>query len=331
MLTNTTLTAATASIQALGWHEFWRGDAGQWIITRGLRIVMVLIAAVLAGRFVTWVAQQVTRRLDLGFAESDALVRSEATKHRQAVASVISWVSIVIIGIWVMLQIADILRFSVSGLVAPATVVGAALGFGAQQLVRDLLSGFFILVEKQYGFGDLVNLTVVASTEASGTVENVTLRVTRLRSPDGEVLTIPNGQIVKVVNLSKDWARAVVDIPVSTTADLNRVNEVLHQECDRAMDNPVLGELLLDPPTVMGVESIEVDTVTLRMVARTLPGKQFEVGRQLRVLVIRALARVGIMTAADAKVGLVEDPAVPAAQAAEARAEGDVQDAVQGR
>lgn len=331
MLTNTTLTAATASIQGLGWHEFWRGDAGQWIISRGLRIVMVLIAAVLAARFVNWVAQQVTRKLDLGFAESDALVRSEATKHRQAVASVISWVSVVIIGIWVMLQIADILRFSVSGLVAPATVVGAALGFGAQQLVRDLLSGFFILVEKQYGFGDLVNLTVVSATEASGTVENVTLRVTRLRSPDGEVLTIPNGQIVKVVNLSKDWARAVVDIPVSTTADLNRVNEVLHQECDRAMDNPVLGELLLDPPTVMGVESIGVDTVTLRMVARTLPGKQFEVGRQLRVLVIRALARVGIMTAADAKVGLVEDPAVPAAQAAEARAEGEVQDTVQGR
>jgi moderate conductance mechanosensitive channel len=331
MLTNTTVTAATASIQALGWHGFWRGAAGQWIITRGLRIVMVLIAAVLAARFVNWVAQQVTRRLDLGFAESDALVRSEATKHRQAVASVISWVSVVIIGIWVILQIADVLRFSVSGLVAPATVVGAALGFGAQQLVRDLLSGFFILVEKQYGFGDLVNLTVVSATEASGTVENVTLRVTRLRSPDGEVLTIPNGQIVKVVNLSKDWARAVVDIPVSTSADLNRVNEVLHQECDRAMDNPSLGELLLDPPTVMGVESIEVDTVTLRMVARTLPGKQFEVGRQLRVLVIRALARVGIMTAADAKVGLVEDPAVPAAQAAEARAGAEVQDAVQGR
>ncbi len=319
MLTNTTVLASTATIKALGWHDFWRGDAGQWIITRGLRIVMVLIAAVLAARFVNWVAQQVTRRLDVGFAESDALVRSEATKHRQAVASVISWVSVVIIGIWVMLQIADILRFSVGGLVAPATVVGAALGFGAQQLVRDLLSGFFILAEKQYGFGDLVNLTVVASTEASGTVENVTLRVTRLRSPDGEVLTIPNGQIVKVVNLSKDWARAVVDIPVSTTADLNRVNEVLHQECDRAMDNPVLGELLLDPPTVMGVESIAVDTVTLRVVARTLPGKQFEVGRQLRVLVIRALARVGIMTAADATVGLVDDPSVPAAQAAEAQ------------
>jgi moderate conductance mechanosensitive channel len=314
------------------WHDFWRGDIGEWIITRGLRVVMLLIAAVLAVRFVTWVAQQVTRQLDAGFAESDALVRSEATKHRQAVASVIQWVSIVVIAIWVIVQIGDVLQFSVGGLVAPAAVLGAALGFGAQQLVKDLLSGFFIIVEKQYCFGDLVALTVSGVAEdARGTVENVTLRVTTLRSSDGEVFTIPNGQIVKTVNLSKDWARAVVDIPVSTSADLNRVNEVLHQECERALDDPLLGELLLDAPTVMGVESIEVDTVTLRMVARTLPGKQFEAGRQLRVLVIRALARADIVTAADATVGLVEDPAVPAAQAAEERTSADVQDPVRRR
>ncbi|KZS58825.1 mechanosensitive ion channel protein MscS [Mycobacterium kansasii] len=327
--TNTTVLALSV---ARRWHDFWRGHIGEWIITRGLRVVMRLIAAVLAARFVSWVAQRVTRQLDLGFAESDALVRSEATKHRQAVASVISWVSIVLIGIVVVMQIADVLRFSVGGLVAPATVVGAALGFGAQQLVRDLLAGFFIIVERQYGFGDLVKLTIVGSaTDATGTVENVTLRVTRLRSADGEVFTVPNGQIVKSVNLSKDWARAVVDIPVSTNADLNRVNEVLHQECEHARDDAVLGELLLDSPTVMGVESIEVDTVTLRLVARTLPGKQFEAGRQLRVLVIRALARSGIVTAADATVGLVEDPAVPAAkatEAAEAAASGEVKGAV---
>jgi len=329
-MTTNKILVATATSQR--WHDFWHGDLGQWVITRGLRIVMVLIAAVLAARFVTWVAQQVTRQLDAGFAESDALVRSEATKHRQAVASVIQWVSVVIIGVWVLVQISDILRFSVGGLIAPATVLGAALGFGAQQLVKDLLSGFFIIAEKQYGFGDLVTLTILGSpTDASGTVENVTLRVTKLRSPDGEVFTVPNGQIVKSINLSKDWARAVVDIPVSTSADLNRVNEVLHQECDHALDNPLLGELLLDAPTVMGVESIEVDTVTLRLVARTLPGKQFEAGRQLRVLVIRALARAGIVTAADATVGLVDDPAVPAAQAAEEQADDEVQGAVRQR
>ncbi|BCI90327.1 hypothetical protein NIIDMKKI_55330 [Mycobacterium kansasii] len=248
------MTATNTTIRALSvaqrWHDFWRGHIGEWIITRGLRVVMLLIAAVLAARFVSWVAQRVTRRLDLGFAESDALVRSEATKHRQAVASVISWVSIVLIGIVVVMQIADVLQFSVGGLVAPATVVGAALGFGAQQLVRDLLAGFFIIVERQYGFGDLVKLTIMGSaTDATGTVENVTLRVTRLRSADGEVFTVPNGQIVKSVNLSKDWARAVVDIPVSTNADLNRVNEVLHQECEHARDDAVLGSCCwIHPP-----------------------------------------------------------------------------------
>ena len=213
------------------------------------------------------------------------------------------------------------MNLSVGSLVAPAAVLGAALGFGAQRVVQDLVAGFFIIIEKQYGFGDLVALTVGLSAEARGTVEDVTLRVTKLRSSDGEVFTIPDGQIIKSVNLSKDWARAVVDIPVSTNVDLNRVNEVLHQACEHALDNEVLGELLLDAPMVMGVESIEIDTVTLRSVARTLPGKQFEAGRQLRVLVLRALARAGIVTAADATVGLVEDPAVPAAKAAGGKVE----------
>jgi small conductance mechanosensitive channel len=186
--------------------------------------------------------------------------------------------------------------------VAPATVIGAALGFGAQQLVKDLLSGFFIILEKQYGFGDLVTLTVVSATEASGTVENVTLRVTRLRSSDGELFTIPNGQIVKTVNLSKDWARAVVDIPVQAGADLSMINDTLRQACEHALEDKTLGELLLDAPTLMGVESIAVDVVTLRLVARTLPGKQFEAGRRLRALVVRALARVGVDTPSNAPV-----------------------------
>jgi small-conductance mechanosensitive channel len=329
MTTNTTL-LATSVVERLR-DYLGRFHLGDWIINKGLVIVLLLIGAALAARAVTWVAQQVTQSLDEGFTDSDALVRSEATKHRQAVASVIRWVSIVLIGIMVVVKIADILQLSSGGLVAPATVVGAALGFGAQTLVKDLLAGFFIIVEKQYGFGDLVSLTVSGiNAEANGTVENVTLRVTRLRSTDGEVFTIPNGLIVKTVNLSKDWARAVVDIPVSTSADLNRVNEVLHQECEHALDDPVLKDLLLDAPTVMGVERIEIDTVILRVVARTLPGKQFEAGRQLRVLVIRALARSGIVTAADATIGLVNDAGVPAA-VAEEKAHERAQDTVEQR
>ncbi|HEY1841841.1 MAG TPA: mechanosensitive ion channel family protein [Mycobacterium sp.] len=292
-------------------REALHGGLRDWILGSGLRIVLLLIGAVLAARFVNWAAQEVTGRLDERFTESDALVRSEATKHRQAVASVISWVSVVLIAIMAAVKLADILNVSVKGLVAPATVIGAALGFGAQQVVRDLLAGFFIILEKQYGFGDLVTLTVVAATEASGTVENVTLRVTRLRSSDGELFTIPNGQIVKTVNLSKDWARAVVDIPVHTSADLGMITDVLRQACERAVDDNLLGALLLDAPTLMGVESIQVDVVTLRLVARTLPGKQFEAGRRLRALVVRALAQVGVDTAREAPVtvGAIDQPA----------------------
>lgn len=281
----------------VNWHEIFRGGIGGWIMTRGLRIAQWLIGSVLLARFIKWAAEKVTHRLNAGFEESEALVRPEAVKHRQAVASVISWVAIAILYIVVAVEVTQILGVPIGSLVAPAAVLGAALGFGAQRIVQDLLSGFFILAEKQYGFGDLVRLTVTgASKDAAGTVEDVTLRITKLRDSDGEVFTIPNGQIVKAVNLSKDWARAVIDIPVPVTADLNQVNDVLRQVCTEAMREEGLRDLLLDEPSLMGVESIEKDTVNVRMVARTLPGKQFEVGRRLRLKVVAALGRAGIAT-----------------------------------
>jgi small conductance mechanosensitive channel len=178
-------------------------------------------------------------------------------------------------------------------------VLGAALGFGAQRVVQDLLSGFFIITERQYGFGDLVQLTLGSNNDALGTVEDVTLRVTKLRTSEGEMYTIPNGQIMKSLNLSKDWARAVVDIPVPASADPTHVNKVLADVCDTAMDDPGLKELLLEKPKIKGIESIELDTVNVQIVAKTLPGKQFEVGRKLRLHVVAALMRAGIVTSGD--------------------------------
>jgi small conductance mechanosensitive channel len=281
------------------WHDFWHAEIGQWILTRGLSIVLLLIGAVLAARFIRWTAHRISSRIDANFRESDALVRSESAKHRQAVASVISYIAIALLATMVFVEVTGILAIPVSSLVAPAAVLGAALGFGAQRVVQDLLSGFFIITEKQYGFGDLVQLTLGSSNEAMGTVVDVTLRVTKLRTSEGEMYTIPNGQIMKSLNYSKDWARAVIDIPVPSSTDLVRVNEVLHHVCEAAPFDPELRDLLLDKPTLMGVESIELDTVNLRMVARTLPGKQFEVGRKLRLHVVAALMRAGIVTSGD--------------------------------
>ena len=309
------------------WHGFWTGDIGDWILDRGVRIGLLLIGGLLAARFINWTAQRITRRIDAEYQESDQLVRSESAKHRQAVASVISWVSVALLFVMVAVQITDILAIPIGSLVAPAAVIGAALGFGAQRLVQDLLSGFFIITEKQYGFGDLVALTVSGiAAPAEGTVEDVTLRVTKLRSAEGEMFTIPNGQIVKTVNLSKDWARAVIDIPVPTSADLNIVNDVLHDLAQKAIDDPQLHDLLLDAPQLMGVESIELDTVNLRMVARTLPGKQFEVGRRLRILVIRALRRSGIVAPGEPAptVGAIVHPAT--AGGAESQTQGPESD-----
>ncbi|MBX7450436.1 mechanosensitive ion channel family protein [Mycolicibacterium sp. 3033] len=293
MTTNTVLALSLSD----GWRGFWAGETGVWILGRGVPIALLLIGGLLAARFINWTAQRVTRRIDAQYQESDQLVRTESAKHRQAVASVISWVSVALLFVMVGVQITDILAIPVSSLVAPAAVIGAALGFGAQKLVQDLLAGFFIITERQYGFGDLVQVNMLGAPEAAeGTVEEVTLRVTKLRTSEGEVWTVPNGNIVRSLNMSKDWARAVVDIPVPTTADLNHVNDVLHAVGERAMDDPELRALLLDTPQLMGVEKIELDTVNLRMVARTLPGKQFEVGRRLRILIIAALATAGIAT-----------------------------------
>ena len=268
---------------------------GHWTLSKGLHIVLVVTFTIIATRVIRWIAGRISRRLS-DADDGGTTVRSEAAKHRHAVASVISSVAISLLYVMVAVDIANQIGLPIGSLVAPAAVLGAALGFGAQRIVQDLLSGFFVITEKQYGFGDLVEVTVNGGGEARGTVEDVTLRVTKLRTSDGEVFTVPNGQIVKSLNLSKDWARAVVDIPVPATADINRVNEVLRDVTTTASRVDDLPDLLLDEPQLMGVESIEKDTVKLRMVARTLPGKQFEVGRRLRSLVVSALRRAGVAT-----------------------------------
>lgn len=276
-------------------YHFWNDDLREWLLGKGLHIAFVLVLAVVATRVIRWAARRISRRI-AGTDQQDAVVRSESVKHRQALASVMSSVTIAVLYVTAAIDVADQLGLPVGSLVAPAAVLGAALGFGAQRIVQDLLAGFFLITERQYGFGDLVELSVNGGGTARGTVEDVTLRTTTLRNSDGEVYTVPNGQVVKALNLSKDWARAVVDVPVPTSADINHVNDVLRSVAKKATHDDSLPDLLLDEPQLMGVESINVDTVNLRMVARTLPGKQFDVGRRLRVLVVSALGREGIET-----------------------------------
>ncbi|CAJ64168.1 MULTISPECIES: mechanosensitive ion channel family protein [Frankia] len=289
--TSTTVITASAPLS----------DIGHWARGSGLEVVLLVTGAALLTRLATWLGDRVTSRIDVPATGADRVVRTEAAKHRHAVAQVVTWTVLVIV--YCLTAVLVLQRFGVplTGFVAPATIVGVALGFGAQRVVQDILAGFFIIAERQYGFGDLVRLLVAGGPAAgsTGTVEEVTLRITRIRTSSGEVVTTSNGQIVQVINLSRDWARAIVDVPIPATADLTTVSDLLNRVGAEAYADETLHALLLDAPTVMGVESMDLDEFKIRVVARTQPGRQFEVGRTLRARIGTALLREGIIVPTD--------------------------------
>jgi small-conductance mechanosensitive channel len=270
-------------------------DFDRWARTSALEIVMFVTGAILLTRLAGWTSQKVTGRIDRRALGGDALVRSEAAKHRHAVIAVVTWTFLALVYFITGVLVIQRLGVPLTSLVAPATVAGVALGFGAQRVVQDVLAGFFIVAERQYGFGDSVRISPLGvTTGVTGVVEEVTLRVTRLRTASGEVVFVPNGQIVQVTNLSRDWARAVIDVPVPATADVSEVTARLREVGENAFSDAHLRPLLLDAPSVMGLESISVDQFVIRMVARTLPGKQFDVSRVLREQVAVALRQLGV-------------------------------------
>jgi moderate conductance mechanosensitive channel len=269
-----------------------------------LEIILLVLGAILLARLADWVRGQVGARIDAHAHEADELVRSDAAKHRDVLARVITWTFLAVVYVVTAVLVVQHLGVPLAGLVAPAALLSAALGFGLQRFVQDIGAGFFITAERQYGFGDVVRISVTGVSEpAVGTVEDVTLRVTRIRSVSGEVITTPNGQITQVTNLSRDWARAVIDVPVPAAIEVSRVTDVLKRVGEEAWNDDGLRKMMLDPPTVMGVERMEVDTFSVRMVARTLPGMQFDVGREIRARVASAFRREGINVSADLETG----------------------------
>jgi small-conductance mechanosensitive channel len=283
----------TGAIAPLSDFNLWaRGDL--------LVIILLVLGAVLLTRLAEWARGRIMQRIDARFTLTEELVRSEAAKHRHVVAQVLTWAAVAVIYVVTTVLVVQRLGVPLAGLVAPAALISAALGFGLQRFVQDIGAGFFLTGERQYGFGDVVRISVSGVTQpAVGTVEEVTLRVTRIRSVSGEVIITPNGQIVQVTNLSRDWARAVIDVPVPSSVDVGHATEVLQRVGRDTYADERLRKMMLDEPSVMGVERIEVDAFSVRMVARTLPGMQFDVGREIRARVASAFRREGIIVSAE--------------------------------
>ena len=219
-----------------------------------------------------------------------ALVDERRKQRVQALGAILrSAASVTIFAIAGFVVLGD-LGINLAPLLASAGVVGVAIGFGAQSLVKDYLSGIFMLVEDQYGVGDVITVG-----DATGTVENVTLRVTRMRDVNGIVWHIRNGTIDTVGNESQGWARAVIDFPVPFDADLTTVRELLARTGNAMWNEPAWRVVMLEAPEVWGAQDISKDEVTMRMVAKTAPLRQWEVEREMRARIKRALKEAGIM------------------------------------
>jgi small-conductance mechanosensitive channel len=219
-----------------------------------------------------------------------ALVDERRSQRVQALGAILrSAASVTIFAIAGFIILGD-LGINLAPLLASAGVVGVAVGFGAQSLVRDYLSGIFMLVEDQYGVGDVITVG-----SATGTVENVTLRVTRMRDVNGIVWHIRNGTIDTVGNESQGWARAVIDFPVPFAADLATIRDVLAQTGEGMWNDPAWRAVMLEAPEVWGAQEISSSEVTMRIVVKTAPLRQWEVEREMRAQVKRALKEAGLM------------------------------------
>ncbi len=271
------------------WYDWFRNSL--------LPAAVLLLGAMLIVRFAHWVGAVRRRGIDerIKAAIESGQVASEAEKRSRALSEAVEWVVVALAFFIATLLALEQLGVPLTTLVAPATVIGIGLGFGAQQMVGDLLAGFFLFAERQYAFGDVIRLSVPGSaTSVTGTVEEITLRVTKLRTAQGELVIVPNSAMRQVTNLSKDWSRAVIDIPVPVEEDLEEVTRLLRQVIDAMAQDEHWRGLMIGEPVVAGVESIEVGYVQLRLIARTLPGKQFEVGREIRLRAATVLRSSGI-------------------------------------
>lgn len=267
-------------------------------------IGIVIAASVVAHSLLRFVIKRVVARLlahddfsadTVGARAARVMAKASGLsleRHRQRTATIGSLLrNIVTVAIYsiMALTILAILGVPMAPLLASAGVGGIALGFGAQALVKDFLSGLFLIAEDQYGVGDFIKIG-----DISGTVEEVTLRVTKIRDLTGMAWYVRNGEVINVGNVSQGWSTAIIDIPVAYDEEPERVLGILRQVADDLDSDEAWSDKLIESPTVAGVESISGGTMTLRVIAKCAPNEQWGVQRELRERAKRALDAEGV-------------------------------------
>lgn len=266
-------------------------DLAIWVRGSGLEIVMLVTGGLLMVRGGNWLLAASERAANEDSDDADL----PEPRHHHAIAQALGWLVTAMVVVAVGVLVGDRFGLPLATLVPTATVLGVTLGFGAQRLVQDLFSGFFLLAEHQLAIGDVVRISAPGTTEGvGGTVEEITLRVTRLRTLKGEVVFIPNGEIRQVTNLSVEWARLVLDVPLRPDEDVNRAIKVLRDVCERMWADEPWAAVLLENPEVLGVQAINVGMVQVRIVGRVRATQQWEAARELRRRVTLGLSEAGM-------------------------------------
>ncbi|GAA3763899.1 mechanosensitive ion channel family protein [Salinactinospora qingdaonensis] len=249
-------------------------------------VVLALVARVIVGRLITHVVRRMVdshQRMSkmagavgvLGDGKESKANRQQA--RAQTLSSVLrSIASFVIFGVAFMMLLAEF-GINLGPILASAGVLGLAIGFGAQALVQDFLSGTFMMIEDQYGVGDVVDVG-----DAVGTVEEVGLRITKVRDLSGGLWYIRNGEITRVCNMNQDWANAIIDFPLDYSVDISLAKEVIERSISEFTEDPEFSDKLMERPEINGIVGVGDGAMTVRVMAKTQPGEQWALGRALR-------------------------------------------------
>jgi small conductance mechanosensitive channel len=261
----------------------------EWHLENTVVIVSIVVAAIA----VTIVSRVLVRRFQRKLEGNVSLTQDLNLQRAATLTHALSTGAIVLIWTIAVLLLLSNLDVNLAPLLASAGVAGVALGFGAQSIVRDTLSGFFILLENQFGVGDIVEAQTTANP-VGGKVESLTLRITTLRAFDGTLHLIPNGNIQLVSNKSRGWARAIVDVRVAYGEDVQRVRETLDELFEELRAEPAMRDWLMEGPSVLGIETLADYGQVVRVVAETRPSKRPDTERVLRERISARLAERGI-------------------------------------
>ena len=268
-------------------------EAVSWLVGKPLEVAAILVVAFALNRLIRRSIERLSSRLGEAAAK-DTTFLSDATSERAerraaSISTLLRSASSAIVYTIAAIMILDLVGVSVAPLLASAGIAGVAIGFGAQRLVEDVITGLFMLIEDQFGVGDRIDVDLV-----EGTVEGLTLRSTVLRDPDGTLWHIPNSEIRRVANESQLWSRAVVDIGIAYGTPIDRALEVLGRAANALAGDPAWEDRVRSEPEVLGIQELGGDSVNIRVTARVEPGSRRQFERELRKALMEALDRADV-------------------------------------